>query len=108
VFRQRWFVPDGETWQVRPELRASVAFDTANLADPAWARAVPPQHVILCRNVLIYFGDAAVERAARGLYDALAPGGYLFLGHAESLRHVPLPLHFERRPGTLFYRREEA
>jgi len=108
TFRRRWFVQDGETWSVRPELRASVEFGPANLAGGTWARALPPQHVILCRNVLIYFGDAAVERTARGLYDALAPGGALFLGHAESLRHVPLPLRFERRPGALFYRREEG
>jgi chemotaxis protein methyltransferase CheR len=106
AFRRRWFVEHGEAWEVRPEVRAAVAFAPANLADPAWARGLPPQHVVLCRNVLIYFGDAAVERAARGLYDALAPGGCLFLGHAESLRHVPLPLRFERRPGALFYRRE--
>lgn len=108
TFRERWFTPVGEAWEVRPEVRALVAFAPANLAAPGWAGALPPQQVVLCRNVLIYFGEEAVARAARGLYDALAPGGYLFLGHAESLRHVPLPLHFERRPGALFYRRGEG
>jgi chemotaxis protein methyltransferase CheR len=107
-FRRRWFRPaGGERWEVAPEAKAGVEFRRANLADPKWPAGLPPQHLVLCRNVLIYFGEAAVRRAAEGLYAALAPGGYLFLGHAESLRHVPLPFRFERRPGALFYRRPE-
>jgi chemotaxis protein methyltransferase CheR len=54
---------------------------------------------------MIYFDEGAVLRAARGLWEALAPGGYLFRGHAESLRHVPIPFELHRRPGALFYRR---
>jgi chemotaxis protein methyltransferase CheR len=107
-FRTRWFEPEGERWKVRPELAAGVAFRPGNLVDPAWARGLPPQHLVLCRNVLIYFGPAGIKRAAESLFHVLAPGGYLFLGHAESLRHVPLPFAFERRSGALFYRRPEA
>jgi chemotaxis protein methyltransferase CheR len=109
AFRQRWFDEAGAgRWRVRPQVRGAVRFRQANLADPEWAAALPPQHLILCRNVLIYFSDAAVERAAQGLYRALAPGGWLFLGHAESLRHVPVPFEYVRRPGAVFYRRPEA
>jgi len=107
-FRERWFERDGERWKVRPELAAAVSFRAGNLVDPAWARGLPPQHLVLCRNVLIYFGPVGLKRAAQSLFDVLAPGGYLFLGHAESLRHVPLPFAFERRSGALFYRRPEA
>ena len=54
---------------------------------------------------MIYFDGDAVLKAAQGLWEVLAPGGWLFLGHAESLRHVPVPFELHRRPGALFYRR---
>lgn len=106
AWRERWFTPRGEeAWEVKPAVRAPVAFRPGNLVRDDWWSGLPPQHLILCRNVMIYFDADAVLRTARGLYEALAPGGWLFLGHAESLRHVPVPFELERRPGALFYRR---
>ncbi|MBV9775346.1 MAG: protein-glutamate O-methyltransferase CheR [Gemmatimonadetes bacterium] len=108
AFRERWFRPVGdERWEVRPELREGVELRRANLVDERWWSGLPPQHVVLCRNVLIYFGDEALARAAEGLHRVLAPGGALFLGHAETLRRVGTPLQVERRPGAIFYRRSE-
>jgi chemotaxis protein methyltransferase CheR len=108
-WRRRYFVQrDDATWEVRPEVRALVTFGRANLVRQGWREHLPPQHLILCRNVMIYFDQGAIRRVAEGLYQALAPGGYLFLGHAESLRHVPVPFRLERRTGALFYRRPEA
>jgi chemotaxis protein methyltransferase CheR len=105
-WRARFFHPAGEdAWTPRPEVRAPVRFRGGNLVRDGWWSALPPQHLVLCRNVMIYFDEASVLRAARGLWAALAPGGYLFLGHAESLRHVPIPFELHRRPGALFYRR---
>lgn len=104
--RDRYFRQTAENeWEILPALREAVDFQRANLSDPEWAQALPPQDVIFCRNVLIYFDSDALIRAARGLHDALAPGGYLFLGHAETLSRVPTPLVAERRPGAIFYRR---
>jgi chemotaxis protein methyltransferase CheR len=106
AWRARFFdARDDGTWEVRSAVRAPVHFQDANLVQDGWWRALPPQHLVLCRNVMIYFDEDAVLRAARGLWEALAPGGYLFLGHAESLRHVPVPFELHRRPGALFYRR---
>jgi chemotaxis protein methyltransferase CheR len=95
-------------WQILPELREQVEFRTANLSDPEWPGALQPFDVVFCRNVLIYFDTEALHRAARGLHRALAPGGYLFLGHAESLNRVPTPFQVERRPGAIFYRKVEG
>jgi len=109
AWRARWFHARGEdAWEVRPSVRAPVRFRPGNLVHDGWWDGLLPQHLILCRNVMIYFEPEAVERAARGLYEALAPGGYLFLGHAETLRHVPVPFELERRPGALFYRRPQG
>lgn len=106
AWRERFFEPrDSDTWTPKPAVRAPVRFRAANLVREGWGSSLPPQHLVLCRNVMIYFGPDAVLRAARGLWEALAPGGYLFLGHAESLRHVPIPFELHRRPGALFYRR---
>jgi chemotaxis protein methyltransferase CheR len=105
-WRARFFdARDDGRWEVRPAVRAPVRFGDANLVHDGWWRGLGPQHLVLCRNVMIYFNDDAVRRAAHGLWEALAPGGYLFLGHAESLRHVPVPFELHRRPGALFYRR---
>lgn len=109
AWRARWFDARGEdAWEVKPAVRGPVRFRPGNLVKDGWWSGLPPQHLVLCRNVMIYFDPGAVRLAARGLYEALAPGGYLFLGHAESLRHVPVPLELERRPGALFYRRPEG
>ncbi len=106
AWRARFFDErEKDVWEVRPEVRAPVRFLESNLVQDGWWSGIPPQHLVLCRNVMIYFDDDAVLRAARGLWEALAPGGYLFLGHAESLRHVSVPFELHRRPGALFYRR---
>jgi chemotaxis protein methyltransferase CheR len=105
-WRDRFFQADGEeAWTPRAAVRAPVRFRPGNLVREGWWSGMGPQHLVLCRNVMIYFDEDAVLRAARGLWEALAPGGYLFLGHAESLRHVPIPFELHRRPGALFYRR---
>ncbi len=106
AWRGRFFdSAGGEAWTPKPAVRGPVRFRPGNLVRDGWWDGLPPQHLVLCRNVMIYFDDDAVARAARGLWEALAPGGYLFLGHAESLRHVPIPFELHRRPGALFYRR---
>ncbi len=82
--RSRWFVPAGAgRVSVAPPLRHLVRFERQNLVDGVYPHQ---QDVILCRNVLIYFDRDERTRTVGKLIDALAPGGYLFLGYAESLR----------------------
>jgi chemotaxis protein methyltransferase CheR len=88
-------------------VRAAARFQQANLVDPAWPDSLPEQDVVFCRNVLIYFDQPALQRAADTLYRAVRPGGFLFLGHAESLTGIPTRFVRERRPGALFYRKTE-
>jgi chemotaxis protein methyltransferase CheR len=79
--RQRWFTQEGNLWSVKPELRRMVRFHQHNLMDPLPMTAID---VIFCRNVMIYFKRPIVERILREYYQAMNPGGFLFLGHAES------------------------
>ncbi len=73
--------------RVTPELRTLVRFEPFNLNTPDWPPS-PPFDLIFCRNVLIYFDGPTRARVVERLLDRLAPDGYLFLGHAESLAGV--------------------
>lgn len=103
--RDRYFEPvEGELWRLRPSFRAA-RFQQGNLVAPDWPESVDEHDVVFCRNVLIYFDDDALLRAVENLYRVVRPGGYLFLGHAESLSRVPTRFIPERRPGAIFYKR---
>lgn len=82
-FRARYFDPVAAGWQIKPALRRMVTFQQHNLLDSA-----PPQglDIIFCRNVLIYFQREQIAPVERGLFEALHPGGWLLLGHAEAIR----------------------
>jgi chemotaxis protein methyltransferase CheR len=91
----RYFVADGRpprSWAVSPSLRAMAAFRRINLVESySWGRRFP---VIFCRNVMIYFDGPTQEHVIRQLEACLEPGGYLFVGHAESLTRVSHSLEY--------------
>jgi chemotaxis protein methyltransferase CheR len=97
-FKEKYFVPESQgAWRVREDLRSLIRFEQFNLMklnSHGW-EAVPPGgfDLIFCRNVLMYFDEAAVKRLLGSLHSMLAEGGYLLLGHAESL--MPLGTGFE-------------
>jgi chemotaxis protein methyltransferase CheR len=73
--------------QVKPELRKHLQFERVNLFQPHLP--VPAnQHVIFCRNVMIYFDLPSRALAVKRLAQHLAPGGYLMVGHSESLMGI--------------------
>lgn len=69
------------------ELRAAIRFERLNLNDQRY-HVAGPFDMIFCRNVLIYFDAQSRARAIQRLVDQLAPDGFLFIGHAESLTGV--------------------
>ena len=104
---ERHFVTQGSGVRVKDSSRRSVSFRAGNLLEPASYEGLAPLDVVFCRNVLIYFFDAAVQRAVSLFHQALAPGGYLFLGHAESLARVSsafVPIRFQ---GAIVYQKPE-
>ncbi len=70
-------------FQIAPEVRAMVSFARHNLIGK-WPMN-GPMHVILCRNVMLYFDRPTQRRLVNRFYDLLAPGGYLIIGHSEAL-----------------------
>jgi chemotaxis protein methyltransferase CheR len=90
--------------QIRPEVARMIDFDRGNLIEPMRAgRSFP---IIFCRNVMIYFDKPTQERAVTNLFQFLEPGGYLLIGHSESLMGVRHTLDYVqpaiyRKPGVL-------
>ena len=74
--------PQTDSVRISPALRASVGFAQLNLMDTVYPVG-KPMDLIFCRNVLIYFNLTVQRKVVSRLVDNLAPGGYLFLGHAE-------------------------
>jgi chemotaxis protein methyltransferase CheR len=105
ALRERHLVPEGSGAQVKESIRRFVSLQEGNMLDPASYKALPPQDVVFCRNVLIYFSDAGIRKAVRHFYDVLAPGGHLFLGHAESLSRITDLFTPVRFPGAMIYRK---
>lgn len=70
-------------YKVTDSMRQSVAFRRLNLIEPLPFKQ--PLDVIFCRNVMIYFDKETITRLVESYYRILAPGGYLFIGHSESL-----------------------
>jgi chemotaxis protein methyltransferase CheR len=104
-YQQSYFHDAGRSlWQAGDRLRDAVQFEQANLIGPDAERLQGPASAggfdaIFCRNVLMYFDEEAARDTLRLIYSLLKDGGYLLLGHAESL--LPLgsgfkPLQFGR------------
>ena len=93
--RKKYFMrsrdPKSDLLRVVPELRELVEFRRLNFMDTDFGLA-EPMDIIFCRNVIIYFDRATQMRLLGRLARHLAPGGYFFAGHSESLQAMDLPL----------------
>jgi chemotaxis protein methyltransferase CheR len=104
--RRRWFTPVGNDVQLDPSIRDQVKFQHRNLItdDPGLWR--PNSYdVVFSRNVLMYFAPELMVQAIARIATALAPGGYLFLGSAETLRGVSSEFRLCESHGTFYYQR---
>jgi chemotaxis protein methyltransferase CheR len=82
---QRYFEPFEGGFFVSDRIKRMVQFSRLNLLDERGVAAMGMHDAILCRNVLIYFDKPTQKRVVEAFAKALRPGGYLFLGHAESI-----------------------
>ena len=106
--RQRWFRPIGRDFVLDESIRASVRFEGRNLTDDDprfWQHAM--YDVVFCRNVVMYFAAEQAQALIGRISRTLCPGGYLFLGHAETLRGLSSDFHLRHTHGTFYYQRKE-
>jgi chemotaxis protein methyltransferase CheR len=106
-FRRRWFKPDGRDFALDATIRAAVTFEQQNLVDEGAAcwRA-GPFDVVFFRNVLMYLTPDAARTVIERLSRVVVPDGYLFLGHAETLRGLSQAFHLCHTHDTFYYQRK--
>jgi chemotaxis protein methyltransferase WspC len=105
TYRARYFSQDGDQMRISPEVVQRVRFFVGNLSEPIFITPASSYDVIFCRNLLIYFDGAARKQALRTLDRLLAPGGTLFVGHAESLDAMDPRFKVEAADAFAFKRR---
>jgi chemotaxis protein methyltransferase CheR len=105
----RYFKPvaDGRH-QIDVGLRNSIQFTRTNLIDANEMARHRDFDIIFCRNVLIYFDDSSRRVAAESLYDCLRPGGYICLGHSETMSRISPLYGVCRFPDAIVYQRPET
>jgi chemotaxis protein methyltransferase CheR len=91
--------------QIKPRIRKIVSFVQMNLASPVY---VGKMDLIFCMNVLIYFSEERRRAVVQRFYDALEPGGYLFLGHSESISKMPVKFQAIVLGDCILYRKPTA
>jgi len=106
ALRSKYFRPyDEKRLQVSEELKSAVRFDRVNLNDDSKMIFLKGFDVIFCCNVLIYFDLNSKRKVTQHFFADLLPGGYLFLGMAESLYQVDDQFGLVHFPGAVAYRK---
>lgn len=96
--------PTGQ-WQLQQDVLESVEFSRVNLCNPLDTQRYHDIDVIFCRNLLIYFDDASRRIAAQAMYEALSPGGFVCLGHSESMSRISSLFKVRRFPDAMVYQK---
>lgn len=107
AYRARYFRAEGNRFHIAEEVRRAVQFERCNVLRMFRAEAAGSLDVVFFRNVLIYFSPEAIRAAVNAVAHMLAPGGYLFLGPAETLRGVSEDFELCHTHETFYYRRKE-
>lgn len=106
--RLRYFSQKDGLTRISDEVKRHVDFVHMNLLDESRVSLLRQMDVILCRNVIIYFDRETKKRVITTFHDKLRPGGYLLLGHSESLINLSSEFELKHLQRDLVYRRPVA
>ncbi|HDQ40931.1 MAG TPA: protein-glutamate O-methyltransferase CheR [Desulfonatronum sp.] len=101
----RYFIKETQGYKIHPKVQKLVSLGLINLNDKLAVKRVPKSHIIFCRNVIIYFDDAVKQKLISNFYDNLLPGGYLVLGHSETIHKLSRVFQPLIKPGGIVYRK---
>ena len=104
-FITKYFIDEDGQLRINDEIKKNVTFSYLNLLDPFRTRFLGKMDVIFCRNVLIYFDTASRKRVIENFYDRLTDGGYLLLGHAESLINISTAFNLKHFKHDMVYQK---
>src|ERR1051325_1047961 len=104
--RERYFTrQDDGAWRISDEIRNRISFGRLNLYDEARVSLLGHLDVVFCRNVIIYFDDASKRVVVNNFYNRLIDGGYLLLGHSESLISLSTQFKLRHLKNDMVYQR---
>ena len=103
--KEKYFVEKDGLWRISDEIKRHVVFTRLNLLDRGSISLLGTMDVILCRNVIIYFDLETKREVIRTFSENLRAGGYLLLGHSESLIRVSDAFELESLRHDLVYRK---
>ena len=102
---KKYFKSIGEEYQLCKDIREAVEFTRVNLSEPSETLAYRNFDVIFCRNLLIYFDDISRQTAAETFYEAMNPGGFICLGHSESMSRISSLFKVRKFPEAIVYQK---
>lgn len=105
TFLTKYFHYQDDGYQICDELRAAVEFSRVNIMEPSQVRAYRNMDIIFCRNLLIYFDDAARRQVAEMFFDAMKTGGFVCLGHSESMSRISSLFRVRKFPEAIVYQK---
>jgi len=101
-YLSKYFDKVAEGYKIRPDIHSRVKFDYHNLKHDSGQRGLD---VVFCRNVIIYFDEAAQAAVINRFWDAMAPKSFLFIGHSESLFGMDTKFEFLKTEWATLYRK---
>ena len=84
----KYFIEENGDYRIVDKVKELVSFSYVNLLDPYKTSLITNMDIIFCRNVIIYFDKEAKKKVIESFYQKLREGGYLLLGHSESLINI--------------------
>jgi chemotaxis protein methyltransferase CheR len=102
----KYFVAEDARFHLDEKVKSLARFEHLNLYDRQRMRTMSRFDIIFCANVLIYFDAKSKIQVVSDLYDALNPGGFLFIGYAESLHGISTAFKLLNFPKTVAYKKE--
>ena len=102
---EKYFRPVSDEYQLSDDIRDAVEFTRVNLAEPSDTLTYRNFDVVFCRNLLIYFDDISRQTAAETFYEALNPGGFICLGHSESMSRISSLFKVRKFPEAIVYQK---
>lgn len=104
-YLNKYFEKEDGGFRIRDDVKRLVNFNYLNLLDPVKVRLIGMMDIIFCRNVLIYFHQDSKKKLVYNFFQRLCDGGYLLLGHAESLINISTSFTLKHLKSDMVYQK---
>jgi chemotaxis protein methyltransferase CheR len=104
-YLKKYFDPRDDGYQIKESIRKLIKFDYHNLKFESGLKSMD---IVFCRNVLIYFDEAAQKNVVEHFWNAMAPNSFLFIGHSESLFGMNTKFEFIKTDWACIYGKQSG